>query len=64
MLLLRPTSLLSQRLSLHTSSSILALRDMFVWEKDLKKRPSALEIKKKGLPQNTPTLKERIRRDR
>ena len=30
---------------------------------DFRKRPSDLEIEKKGLPKNTPTLEERIRRD-
>ena len=45
-----------------TSKKVSAFKDRFVDKKDLNKRPSDLEIKKKGLPQNTPTLGERIRR--
>lgn len=40
------------------------LRDRFLWESDKDKRPSELEIKQKKLPPNTPTLGERVRRDR
>ena len=48
---------------LSTSVKLAAFKDRFVDEKDRHKRPSDLEIRKKGLPQNTPTLGERIRRD-
>ena len=56
-----PTLLL--RRPLHLSHSLAGFRDKFVSEKDLHKRPSQLEIQKKGLPVNTPTLGERLRRD-
>ena len=46
-----------------TSSALSGFKDKIVWGKDLNKRPSDLEIEKKGLPKNTPTLAERIRRD-
>ena len=49
---------------LHTCSTHLGLRDMFVKQDDLNKRPSALEIKTKDLPPNTPTLGQRLMRDR
>lgn len=35
---------------------------MFIKSGDLNKRPSQLEIQQKGLPENTPTLAERLRR--
>eukprot|EP00092_Neocalanus_flemingeri_P017623 GFUD01019066.1.p1 GENE.GFUD01019066.1~~GFUD01019066.1.p1 ORF type:complete len:395 (-),score=116.12 GFUD01019066.1:46-1230(-) len=38
-------------------------RNLFVPEEDLNKKPSALEIKQKELPTNTPTLGERLNRD-
>jgi len=38
-------------------------RKVFVKEEDLNKRPSDLEIKRKDLPPETPTLGERINRD-
>jgi len=38
-------------------------RNIFVNEEDLDKRPSAVEIKEKDLPSNTPTLGERLNRD-
>ena len=40
------------------------IRNKFVWESDLDKRPSAKEIETKDLPPNTPTLGDRIKRDR
>ena len=46
-----------------TSTKVCGFRDRLVDEKDRNKRPSDLEIRKKGLPQNTPTLGERIKRD-
>ena len=46
-----------------TSHKVFGFKDKFVMEKDWNKRPSDVEIRKKGLPQNTPTLAERIRRD-
>lgn len=46
-----------------TSSALSGFKDKIVWGEDLNKRPSDLEIEKKGLPKNTPTLGERIRRD-
>ena len=46
-----------------TTTQLFGFKDRFVEEKDLNKRPSDLEIRKKGLPQNTPTLGERIKRD-
>jgi len=55
--------------SLHTSSVSMkkekksTFRKIFVNKEDLNKRPSDLEIKKKDLPSNTPTLGERIDRD-
>ena len=52
------------RVPLSTSSSSLGLMDKFVRREDLNKRPSAAEIALKKLPSNTPTLGERIRRDR
>ena len=48
---------------LHVTPSASGFKDKFVFEKDLNKRPSQLEIQKKGLPINTPTLGERLRRD-
>ena len=39
------------------------MRGSIVWEGDLDKRPSDLEIKHKDLPTNTPTLEHRIMRD-
>ena len=38
-------------------------RNLVVPEEDLNKRPSDLEIKQKELPENTPTLGERLNRD-
>jgi hypothetical protein len=38
-------------------------RNLVVKEEDLNKRPSDLEISQKGLPDNTPTLGERMDRD-
>jgi hypothetical protein len=38
-------------------------RNLVVNEADLNKMPSDLEIAKKGLPENTPTLGERMDRD-
>ena len=46
-----------------TSNNLLGWRDKFVFEDDWNKRPSDVEIRKKGLPQNTPTLEQRIKRD-
>ena len=46
-----------------TSTKLFGFKDRFVDVKDLNKRPSDLEIRKKGLPKNTPTLGERIKRD-
>ena len=48
---------------IYTSITLSKFRDKFVSAKDLNKRPSDMEIEKKGLPKNTPTLGERIRRD-
>ena len=45
-----------------TSTKVSAFKDRFIDEKDLNKRPSDLEIKRKGLPKNTPTLGERLKR--
>ena len=45
-----------------SSSFLCKWDDKIVWEKDANKRPSDLEIKRKGLPKNTPTLGERVRR--
>lgn len=39
------------------------MKGSIVWEGDLDKRPSDLEIKDKDLPTNTPTLEHRIHRD-
>ena len=39
------------------------MKGAIVWEEDLDKRPSDLEIKNKDLPTNTPTLEHRIMRD-
>ena len=39
------------------------MKGAIVWEEDLDKRPSDLEIKDKDLPTNTPTLEHRIQRD-
>ena len=39
-------------------------RDKFLKEEDYHKRPSDLEIKKKGLPSNTPTLIQKAKRDK
>jgi len=39
------------------------MKGAIVWEEDLDKRPSDLEIKDKDLPTNTPTLEHRIMRD-
>ena len=39
------------------------LKNQVVWEEDWKKRPSDLEVRKKNLPYNTPTLEQRIARD-
>ena len=39
------------------------MKGSIVWEGDLDKRPSDLEIKDKDLPTNTPTLEHRIMRD-
>ena len=39
------------------------LKNKIVHKDDLKKRPSDLEIRKKNLPYNTPTLEQRIARD-
>ena len=41
---------------LSTSAASFRLRDKFLWESDMDKRPSELEIKQKKLPPNTPTL--------
>ena len=49
---------------LHTTCTSRRLRDKFIFERDLNKRPSALEIKSKKLPENTPTVGERSRRSR
>ena len=38
-------------------------RNLVVPEEDLNKKPSDLEIKQKELPENTPTLGERLNRD-
>jgi len=46
-----------------STPAVSKLSDIFISNKDLGKRPSDLEIEKKGLPKNTPTLEERIRRD-
>lgn len=46
-----------------TAQSLSKFKDIFFSNKDLKKRPSDQEIEKKGLPKNTPTLEERLRRD-
>ena len=45
------------------SSKLPAIKDYFIEEKDANKRPSDVEIRKKGLPQNTPTIGDRIKRD-
>jgi len=50
------TSALSQ-------SRLQRFKDRFLFEKDHHKRPSDLEIAQKGLPRNTPTLLERVKRD-
>ena len=47
----------------YTSPKVSAFKDRFVDIKDTDKRPSDLEIRKKGLPKNTPTLGERLKRD-
>ena len=39
------------------------LRSKVVLPSDAKKRPSDLEIKKKNLPENTPTVEQRMARD-
>lgn len=63
-----PKSLIIRRI-IHTSNSLhkgklRKLREKFFEiPEDMNKRPSALEIKKKELPPNTPTLGERHRRD-
>ena len=46
-----------------TSPKLSAFKDNFLDEKDRNKKPSDLEIRKKGLPKNTPTLGQRIQRD-
>jgi len=43
--------------------SFIPFSKKFVKKEDLDKRPSDLEIKKKDLPVNTPTLGERVKRD-
>lgn len=58
---------------LHTSQTLVSkkkkksrlqiFKDKLVFEEDWDKRPSDLEIKRKDLPPNQPTLKERIERD-
>jgi len=59
---------------LHTSQTLISkkkkdksrfqiFKDKLVFEEDWNKRPSDLEIKKKDLPPNQPTLVERIERD-
>lgn len=59
--------------NLHTSltnykkykkSRLEQFKSKFVSAEDLNKRPSDLEIAKKGLPPNQPTLQGRIERDR
>ena len=39
-------------------------KNKFIHVEDMNKRPSDLEIARKGLPANQPTLKERVERDR
>ena len=39
-----------------TSAAAFRLRDKILWDTDLDKKPSELEIKQKKLPPNTPTL--------
>jgi len=39
------------------------VRNLFLTESEKHKRPSDLEISQKGLPRNTPTLIERVKRD-
>ena len=53
---LLPSCLRCASRSLSTSAAAFRLRDKFLWESDMDKRPSELEIKKKKLPPNTPTL--------
>ena len=53
----------NHRLIFTSTTALSKFRDKFVSAKDLNKRPSDLEIESKGLPKNTPTLGERIRRD-
>ena len=61
------------RRTLHTSltnlkeykkSRLEVFKSKWVSAEDLNKRPSDLEIAKKGLPENQPTLLQRIERDR
>ena len=40
-----------------------AMKKNIIFDKDLNKRPSDLEIKEKNLPPNTPTLEHRLKRD-
>ena len=53
---LRGAASASSRRPLSTSAAAFRLRDKFLWESDIDKRPSELEIKQKKLPPNTPTL--------
>eukprot|EP00095_Tigriopus_kingsejongensis_P009254 maker-scaffold922_size80897-snap-gene-0.19 protein:Tk09254 transcript:maker-scaffold922_size80897-snap-gene-0.19-mRNA-1 annotation:"probable complex i intermediate-associated protein mitochondrial precursor" len=63
---LRPRRLVGPALQparrVHATPAHWGIRDRFVTESDLNKKPSQLEIQRKGLPENTPTLGERMRR--
>lgn len=63
----RPLALLatsgSSRKWLCTSCATLGIKDKFLFPGDAHKRPSDVEIKKKGLPHNTPTVIQRVARD-
>ena len=60
-MLLRSASLSARTLS--TTCPASGFKDMFIKPQDEFKKPSLAEIKKKGLPENTPHLLDRIKRD-
>jgi len=43
-----------------TSNIVFAWKDKFIFESDLNKKPSEVEIRKKGLPKNTQTTGKKI----
>jgi len=59
-----PSRCLSTTLVFFKKSRLEIFKDKFISEKDANKRPSDLEISRKDLPKNQPTLRERVERDR